>query len=231
MLGILTLDTAFPRINGDVGAPGTFAFPVLHRVVAGAGVEGVVHAPDRALLPAFIAAARELEAEGCIALATTCGFLVRWQPELAAAVEVPVMTSALLQVPVLARCLPQRRRIGVVTYSADAITPDLLAAAGADPATPVAGVDPAGYFARTIRQGATTLDRDRMAADVIAAARDARRTPPAGRTRARMRQHAALSRRGDGGGRAARLRCGRRASAGSTPAVTGDARHARRDLW
>jgi Asp/Glu/hydantoin racemase len=171
MLGILTLDTAFPRIRGDIGAPGTFAFPVRHAIVRGAGVEGVVHEADAGLLPAFVDAAVALQAQGCTALTTTCGFLVRWQRELAAAVDVPVLTSALMQLPLVQRCVPRQRRVGVVTYSESSVTPALLVAAGADPATPVTGVDPTGYFAQTIRHGAAELDRDRMAADVVAAAR------------------------------------------------------------
>ena len=51
------------------------------------------------------------------------------------------------------------------------MTPETLAAAGARPDTPVAGVAPDGYFARTIREGRATLDRARMSADVVAAAR------------------------------------------------------------
>jgi hypothetical protein len=171
MLGILTLDTAFPRIPGDVGAAGTFPFPVRHAVVAGALVDDLVHRADDALFPQFVRAAMRLVDDGCLGIATTCGFLVRWQRELAAAVPVPVLTSALLQLPLVQRCLPQHRRVGVVTYSATDLTPAALGAAGAEPSTPVAGVDPDGYFANTIRHGTDILDRDRMANDVVAAAR------------------------------------------------------------
>jgi hypothetical protein len=165
------LDTAFPRIRGDVGCAETFDFPVLHAIVAGATAEAVVHRPSRSFLPAFVAAGTALADAGCSGLATTCGFLARWQRELAAALPVPLFTSALVAAPLVAATLPSGRRVGVVTYSADALAPDLLAAVGADPATPVAGVDPDGYFARTIRHGAATLDPGRMAADTVAAAR------------------------------------------------------------
>jgi hypothetical protein len=171
MLGLLTLDTAFPRIPGDVGAPETFAFPVRVATIAGATPDEIVHRQQDVLLPQFIAAAHELAAAGCIGIATTCGFLVRWQRELAAAIPVPVLTSALLQLPLLQRCLPQHRRAGVVTYSAADVTPALLESAGADPSTPIAGVDPDGYFASTIRHGTDVLDRARMASEVVAAAR------------------------------------------------------------
>jgi Asp/Glu/hydantoin racemase len=171
MLGLLTLDTAFPRIPGDVGAAETFPFPVRRAVVAGALVEDVVHRADDTLLPQFVRAATTLADEGCIGIATTCGFLVRWQRELAAAVPVPVLTSALLQLPLVQRCLPRHRRAGVVTYSAADLTPAALDAAGAPLSTPIEGVDPDGYFANTIRHGTDHLDRDRMARDVVTAAR------------------------------------------------------------
>jgi hypothetical protein len=60
MLGILSLDTAFPRIRGDVGAPDTFPFPVRHATVIGAYVDDVVHLGHDALLPKFVHAANEL---------------------------------------------------------------------------------------------------------------------------------------------------------------------------
>lgn len=171
MLGILTLDTAFPRIRGDVGAAETFDFPVRYATVSGATVDDVVHRNEDVMFPRFVAAASRLVDEGCIGIATTCGFLVRWQRELAAELPVPVLTSALLQLPLVERCLPRHRRVGIVTYSAVDLTPAVLAAAGADAYTPIQGVDPQGYFARTIRLGSAELDRDRMAADVAAAAR------------------------------------------------------------
>jgi hypothetical protein len=171
MLGILTLDTAFPRIPGDVGAPETFAFPVRVATIKGALVDDIVHRRSDVLLPQFVAAAGELVEGGCIGVTTTCGFLVRWQRELAAEMEVPVLTSSLLQVPLVQRCLPRHRRVGIVTYSAADLSPAALEAAGVDPYTPVAGVDPRGYFYRTIRHGTEKINRDQMAADVVAAAR------------------------------------------------------------
>ncbi len=171
MLGILALETSFPRVTGDVGAPATFAFPVRIATVRGASVDAVVHRPRAALLHDFVAAGRELAAGGCAGIVTTCGFLARWQRALADALPVPVMTSALLLVPVVARTLPHGRRVGIVTYAAAELAPDVLDGAGVPRDTPIAGVDPCGYFARTIGGGAATLDRARMAGDTVAAAR------------------------------------------------------------
>ncbi|MBA3505361.1 MAG: aspartate/glutamate racemase family protein [Betaproteobacteria bacterium] len=170
-LGILALDTSFPRIPGDVGCAATFAFPVRYQTVPGATVDELVHRGDERLLQPFIEAGRTLAAAGCIGITTTCGFLCRWQQALAAELPVPVLASALLQLPLIERMLPRGSRAGVVTYSAADLTPETLVAAGAKPDTPVAGVAPAGYFARTIREGRATLDRACMNADVVAAAR------------------------------------------------------------
>jgi hypothetical protein len=170
MLGILTLDTAFPRIAGDVGAPATFDFPVRPFIVAGATVEAIVHRRQDVLLPAFIAASRDLAAAGCIGIASTWGFLARWQCEMAQALPIPVLASALLQVPLVARTLPDRRQVGIVTYSALDLDRATLAAAGIAPGVPVEGVAPESYFAQTIRAGASALDRTRMERDVVAAA-------------------------------------------------------------
>jgi len=164
MLGILALDTAFPRIRGDVGAPDTFDFPVRIATVARASVDAVVHERDDALLGEFVAEARNLAQAGCAGIVTTCGFLVRWQDELAAAVDVPVLTSPLLLLPLVQRMLPRDRTVGVVTYSAASLSQDL-------PGTPLEGVDPGGYFARLIRHGAHELDPARMSGDVVDAAR------------------------------------------------------------
>ena len=56
-IGILTLDTVFPRVPGDVGNATTFDFPVRFRVVTGASPKRVVHEQDPALLKPFIEAA------------------------------------------------------------------------------------------------------------------------------------------------------------------------------
>lgn len=170
-LGILVLDTAFPRIVGDVGCAGTFAFPVKYARVAGASVDAVVHHHDRLLLPRFVDAGKGLADEGCAAITSTCGFLARWQAELARELPVPVLSSALLQAALVEHTLPEGRHVGIITYSAAALAPDVLAAAGVSPYAPIEGVTPGGYFADAIRNGAVEVDRGRMAEDVVAAAR------------------------------------------------------------
>ena len=160
------LQTRFPRPPGDVGHPATFAFEVRQRIVAGATPAAVVRARDPALLPPFVAAARALVDEGVGAIATSCGFLARWQPELQAALPVPVWTSALLHLAEL-----RGQRCGVITIEAASLGADELVAVGADPATPVEGITPQSPLHRTLLQDLPTLDMDDAREQVLAAAR------------------------------------------------------------
>jgi 5-oxoprolinase (ATP-hydrolysing) len=84
-LGVLMLDTAFPRLPGDVGHASSWRMPVRWRTVAGASPQRVVRDADASLLAPFIAAAQALVADGAAALTTSCGFLVRFQAALQAA--------------------------------------------------------------------------------------------------------------------------------------------------
>ena len=60
-LGILMLETAFPRVPGDIGNPATWPFPVDYRVVKGASPDQVVRRQAQGLLPAFVEAAKDLD--------------------------------------------------------------------------------------------------------------------------------------------------------------------------
>src|SRR5207245_4877919 len=88
-VGILMLDTRFPRIPGDMGNAATFPFPVRYQRVTGADPDRVVRRGAAGLLPNFVEGARQLESEGVGAITTNCGFLVKFQRELAGAVAVP----------------------------------------------------------------------------------------------------------------------------------------------
>jgi Asp/Glu/hydantoin racemase len=115
-VGILMLDTVFPRPPGDIGNASTWPFPVRYRVaLRGADGTRVLLNTDAEMLAAFIAAARELEAEGVRAITTSCGLLTLFQRELAAAVSIPVMTSALLQVPMVSKMIRPDQRVGILT--------------------------------------------------------------------------------------------------------------------
>jgi len=180
-LGVLMLDTRFPRLVGDIGNPATFPFAVRYRVVAGASPSRVVVEADRTLLAPFVAAARALADEGCAAISTSCGFLALFQGELQAAVTVPVWSSSLLLLPELQAALPAGRRVGVVTADVGSMTSAHLRAAGAAEDTPVEGLSPDSAFHATLIDNRPELDAGLAeAATVAAALRLANRHPELG---------------------------------------------------
>jgi Asp/Glu/hydantoin racemase len=161
-VGILMLDTRFPRIPGDMGNATTFPFPVRYERVSGADPDLVVRRGAAGLLPAFVEGARRLEREGVGAITTNCGFLVKFQRELAQSVQVPVFTSSLLLVPLVHRLLPPGRRVGIMTVNAGSLTAEQLAGAGIDGDIPiaVAGMETEKEFTRVLLGNELVLDVD-----------------------------------------------------------------------
>jgi phosphohistidine swiveling domain-containing protein len=170
-IGILMLDSKFERFNGDIGNAQTWPFPVQYKIVRGAVPNKVVDTlNNRHLFQLFADAADELIREGVDGITTTCGFLALYQQELAAHCSVPVATSALLQVPMVARVLPKGKRPGILTFSAESLTMHHLAAVGIDPDTPVVGLPAASELQRSIREGDDTVPFDVLKSEVLDAA-------------------------------------------------------------
>ena len=167
-LGILMLDTRFPRIVGDIGNAASFDFPVIFRRMEGIGsADAVTTHPDRPrVLAALKANAEALAAEGAVGLSTSCGFLALYQDDLAALSPVPVATSALLHIKAL-----KGRRVGVITASARNLTPAHFAAVGAPEDTPFVGLPEDSSFASTFLKNGLTLDRARVEEEAVAAGR------------------------------------------------------------
>ncbi len=166
-LGVLMLDTRFPRPLGDIGNADTFArlqIPVRYRPVTGASPQRVVRDSGQLALQDFIVAAQELVEQGATLLATSCGFLARYQCELQAAVPVPLLSSSLLWL-----CEPElaAQRCGVLTIDAQAFDARQLSGVGADPATIVAGVAPGCEFQRRILGNEREMDLRQAGQDVV----------------------------------------------------------------
>jgi hypothetical protein len=182
-LGLVMLDTRFPRPPGDVGHPEAFGVPVRQRVVRGAWPGTIVQTAEglraAGMAPAFVQAVQALEAEGARAITTSCGFLVLLQAELQAAARVPVVTSSLLQLPGL---LAHQPRVGVLTISAAALGPEHLLAAGVPVSrlddVVVQGVEPTGEFVTAILGNRESLDIEKARRDVVDAAVALRQREP-----------------------------------------------------
>ena len=130
-IGILMLETTFPRIIGDMGNARTFNFPVKYRVVRNVFEDKRLPSDaNELLLQAFIKAAKDLESEGCLAITTSCGFLAGFQRELADAVNIPVFTSVLTMVPMIYTMINRTRSIGIFTERKELMTDYLFQKTG-----------------------------------------------------------------------------------------------------
>ncbi len=128
-IGVLMLDSVFPRIPGDIGNAQTWDFPVLYKKVSGRKPGKIVLDLSADDLQPFIEGARELEQQGVNAITTSCGFLSLFQEELSSAVSVPVLTSALLLAPMVKRMLGNRK-VGIITANSQTLTEKHLLAVG-----------------------------------------------------------------------------------------------------
>jgi len=167
-IGILMLESKFPRIPGDMGNATTWNFPVLYKVVKNASPDAVVRKGDRNLLELFITAAKELEKEGVRAITTNCGFLAMFHNEMASAVNVPVFTSSLMQVPLVYAMLKPTQKVGIITINSKALSQKHLGAVGVDKVPHVIlGTEDEEEFTRAILDNEMELDVEKSKADLV----------------------------------------------------------------
>lgn len=175
-LGILQLQNKPTMFRGSMSHPGTFAFPIVTLPVPGAWVSNVVPG-DPKVEPAFVSAAQELVRQGAVALTTNCGFAIRHQQAIAQAVPVPVATSTLLVVPLVAAMTSGK--IGLITFDARPLTAGVLRMAGIADDAPVviAGLEGTQTWEIMSRPDAP-ITPDQMEDDVLAVIESLRRRVP-----------------------------------------------------
>ena len=166
-IGILMLDCHFPRIPGDVGNATSFPFPVVYRTVREANADSVVLRQDPALIEPFRRAARELEAEGCKCIVTSCGFMAIFHQEIKAAVNIPVISSSLVQVGLVSAMLAPGKKVGILTAKASSLGEQHFKGVGIENVDKVVyGVEDTA-FADMFFRGADYLDVDRAEKDLV----------------------------------------------------------------
>lgn len=114
-LGIICLDSKFPKPVGHVRRPSTFAMPTMTHIVADINVDRLLNFPEPEFSSRFEHAACHLADAGATLIAGSCGFLARYQRELAKRVQVPVVSSSLLALGLLRAMLGVGPAIGVIT--------------------------------------------------------------------------------------------------------------------
>ncbi|WP_405164207.1 aspartate/glutamate racemase family protein [Nocardia sp. NBC_01499] len=168
-IGVLCLDTQFTKIPGHIRNRTTFDFPVIYQVVHGATPQRMVTEADPTLLDPFIIAAKELEAQGAAAITSGCGFLVIFQQQLADAVQIPLYSSSLIQLPMVHRMIAADRKVGLLVAKQAALTRRHLAAIGGE-SIPlcIAGMDAQPEFREVILEGRRNeLDAELLGQEVL----------------------------------------------------------------
>ncbi len=171
VLGVIMLDTNFPRLERDIGNPASFPFATLYRRVPAATVATVV--TDDELPPevaqAILAAAEDLQAQGVSLIATSCGFLGALDRELRGRLRVPVISSALVLIPFLRAIHGPRARIGVLTFDSRRLAPAHFGGHH-DERIAIEGIETGEELHRVIAGDLPSLDVERARGDAVAAA-------------------------------------------------------------
>lgn len=121
--GLMQLET----LPGNSTNPASYPFPVRLVPVPGACVETIITHPSQEVLNRMIGISKKLVVEeGILAISTSCGFNAVFQRQLADALDVPVFTSSLLQVPFVGQMIGDGKKVGVITANKGALTKEHL---------------------------------------------------------------------------------------------------------
>lgn len=169
-IGIVVLETWYPLLPGNVANATTFDFPVRYRILREATVERIMRA-DPGLLDMIIQAGHEFEQEGVRAMVGACGYFANYQREVAAALNIPVFLSGLLQVPMICRALKPEQQVGILVANAKAVSQTMLEACGITSDIPIAylGMEDQPEFRNILEYGGQ-FHYDRFEAEVVSRA-------------------------------------------------------------
>lgn len=152
----------------------SYPFPVRLVRVEGANVETVITHPSQELLANMIRISKKLiNEEGIKAISTSCGFNAIFQKELAEALDVPVFTSALLQVPFVYNLIGKDKVVGVITANKSALTKEHFHACGItdDIKVEVIGLENAKEWSKIFENPDEKFDIDAVTEEIIGVAR------------------------------------------------------------
>jgi hypothetical protein len=179
IIGVLAWDSGssdtlsqLESMPGNMLHPNTFDFDLKIARVKGADYKSIVECPDITILNNMIVTARILEKAGVRAITTSCGFNAIFQKDLAAAVEIPVFASSLIQIPMVYCSLKPGQAVGVITADKQHLTKAHFANSGIPGSIPikVASISEVGEFAKLRDNPTAILDPDLFISQVATVA-------------------------------------------------------------
>ncbi len=168
-IGVIMLNTGFPRLVGDIGNPDTFDRAVDYEVIEAGTVGAVVgpEPPNEKILHQSARAAQNLERRGATVIGSSCGFLYSIQDEICKYVSVPVLASALLVIPTLRTMYGTDAGIGILTYDRRALE-NASAFQAMGSSIYIQGIPKHGHLYRVIKNDLPNLDYDTAQDEVTA---------------------------------------------------------------
>lgn len=172
-IGILLIECSTPFIPGDVGNAYSYRFPVLYETIKELDLEQLIERGNTSLAPHVIEAALRLQAQGVRAISSDCGYMLHFQEQVAAALNIPVMLSSLLQLPFISSTLGPHQAIGVICANRRRLTPELLAKAYPPGGREVfiRGMEEHQAFCGPILDETGELDDEAIRAEIVGTAR------------------------------------------------------------
>lgn len=170
--GLLQLE----EMPGNSTNRDSYPFPVKMIHIKGANVETIITKPSPKVLEDMIAVSKKLiEEEGIKAITTSCGFNAVFQTELSAALDVPVFTSAILQVPFVQYMIGRDKAIAVITASKSSLTPKHLRACGIteDMNVEIFGLEDAKEWSKIFDNPNEAFDIEAVSEEIIGVAKKA----------------------------------------------------------
>jgi hypothetical protein len=170
-VGILLLNVWYPILPGNVVNAYTYDFPVRMKLVPGA-TQPRMHTGDPTLLDDLIKAGKELEMDGVRAVVGACGYFGHFQRKLAAALDVPVFLSSLVQIPMIKMSLKAKQKIGILCADEENLTSSLLKECGVDDTNicVIKGLGKEPEFSAFLYSDKGYFDNSRIKTEVVGAA-------------------------------------------------------------
>jgi aspartate/glutamate racemase len=166
-IGILHLDVWYPLLPGNVVNAYTYDFPVRMKEIPNA-VQSCVHGGDPTLVDDIISAGKKLEREGVRAICGACGYLGNFQSQVAEALDVPVLLSSLVQVPMIKATLKKKQKVGVLCADGPSLTPAVLQNCGVDPSICVIkGMGDQPHFSAILKSNKGHFDNTAVKKEVV----------------------------------------------------------------
>jgi len=151
---VLQLDTAFPRVAGDVASPDSYLHPIEVLRVPNATVGQIVsNRPDKIDIAPFADALKSARGQ---VIVTSCGFLSYWQDELSQLTDRPFIASSLNALDHL-RFDYRPAEILTLTFDAVALS-DLHFRGHSVYKNTVVGLDKRSHLRQVVEQNAPQLD-------------------------------------------------------------------------